>query len=162
MFCVPKIIIFIFCVFKVLQCMLQKNFSIQEWPLYKGLYIEKYSLCLFMFGAILKATNSSFQKGMTFCSSIYVKKVMKLLAFIFEQSSYYLNYETHRKQRQNAQAHILSRYLNSINTEADPEGGAVCPDPLKNHTNIGFPGSPEKSQSYQASIRYWAIVGRLA
>ena len=41
-----------------------------------------------MFGAILKATNSSFQKGITFCRSIYVKKVMKLLAFIFEQSSY--------------------------------------------------------------------------
>ena len=29
-----------------------------------------------------------FQKGMTFCRSIYVKKVMKLLAFIFEQPSY--------------------------------------------------------------------------
>ena len=43
-----------------------------------------------MFGAILKATNSSFQKGMTFCCSIYMKKVMKLLSFIFEQSSYYL------------------------------------------------------------------------
>ena len=41
-----------------------------------------------MFGSILKATNSSFQKGMTFCHSIYVKKVMKLLAFIFEQPSY--------------------------------------------------------------------------
>ena len=41
-----------------------------------------------MFGVILKATNSSFQKGMTFCRSIYVKKVMKLLAFIFEQLSY--------------------------------------------------------------------------
>ena len=41
-----------------------------------------------MFDAILKATNSSFQKGMTFCCSIYVKKVMKLLAFIFEQPSY--------------------------------------------------------------------------
>ena len=41
-----------------------------------------------MFGAILKATNSSFQKGMTFCRSIYVKKVMKLLALIFEQPSY--------------------------------------------------------------------------
>ena len=40
-----------------------------------------------MFGAILKATNTSFQKGMTF-RSIYVKKVMKLLAFIFEQPSY--------------------------------------------------------------------------
>ena len=42
-----------------------------------------------MFGAILKATNSSFQKGMTFCRSIYVKKVMKLRAFIFEQPSYF-------------------------------------------------------------------------
>ena len=41
-----------------------------------------------MFGAILMATNSSFQKGMIFCLSIYVKKVMKLLAFIFEQPSY--------------------------------------------------------------------------
>ena len=41
-----------------------------------------------MVGAILKATNSSFQKGITFCRSVYVKKVMKLLAFIFEQPSY--------------------------------------------------------------------------
>ena len=41
-----------------------------------------------MFGAILKATNSSFQNGMTFCLSIYVKIVIKLLAFIFEQPSY--------------------------------------------------------------------------
>ena len=45
-----------------------------------------------MFGAILKATNSSFQKGMTFCRSIYAKKVMKLLAFIFEQPSYQHKY----------------------------------------------------------------------
>ena len=48
-----------------------------------------------MFGAILKATNSSFQKGMTFCRSIYVKKVMKLLAFIFEQPSYCIYYLLH-------------------------------------------------------------------
>ena len=41
-----------------------------------------------MIGAILKATNSSFHKGMTFYRSIYVKKVMKLLAFIFEQPLY--------------------------------------------------------------------------
>ena len=41
-----------------------------------------------MFGTISKATNGSFQKGMTFCHSIYVKKVMPLLAFIFEQPSY--------------------------------------------------------------------------
>ena len=37
-----------------------------------------------MFGAILKASNSSFQKGITFCG---MNKVMKLLAFIFEQPS---------------------------------------------------------------------------
>ena len=42
-----------------------------------------------MFGAILKATNSSFQKCMLYCCSICVKKVIKLLAFIFEQPSYY-------------------------------------------------------------------------
>ena len=36
-----------------------------------------------MFGAFLKDTNISFQKGMTFCRSIYVKKVIKLLVFIF-------------------------------------------------------------------------------
>ena len=41
-----------------------------------------------MVGVILKETNSSFQKGMTFCRCIFVKKVMKLLAFIFEQPSY--------------------------------------------------------------------------
>ena len=65
-----------------------ENFSIREWPLYKGLYLEKYSVCFFMFCAILKATNNSFQNDMTFCRSIYVKKVVKLLTFIFEQSSY--------------------------------------------------------------------------
>ena len=41
-----------------------------------------------MFGAIVKATISSFQKGVLFCLSIYKKKVMKLLAFIFEQLKY--------------------------------------------------------------------------
>ena len=44
-----------------------------------------------MFGAILKATNGSFQKGITFYRSIYVKKITKLLAFIFEQPSYHLH-----------------------------------------------------------------------
>ena len=47
-----------------------------------------------MFGAILKATNSSFQKGMTFCRSIFKKKIMKLLAFIFEQPSYLCDLES--------------------------------------------------------------------
>ena len=41
-----------------------------------------------MFVAILKATNSSFQKSIPFCHSIYVTKVMELLAFIFEHPSY--------------------------------------------------------------------------
>ena len=41
-----------------------------------------------MFDAILKATNSSFPTGMTLCRSIYVKKIIKLLAFLFEQPSY--------------------------------------------------------------------------
>ena len=68
--------------------LLQKNFSIQACPLYKRLLLEKYCECHFIFGVSLKATNSSFQKGMLFCLSIYMKKVMKLLAFIFEQPSY--------------------------------------------------------------------------
>ena len=54
-----------------------------------------------MFGAILTATSSSFQKGMTFCRSTYVKKVMKLLAFIFEQPSYLLTIEG--KEQTNSQ-----------------------------------------------------------
>ena len=44
-----------------------------------------------MVGIIFKATNSSFQRGIAFCRSIHVKKIMKLLAFIFEQPSYRLN-----------------------------------------------------------------------
>ena len=48
-----------------------------------------------MFEAILTATNSSFQKGMIFCRSTYVKKVMKLLAFIFEQPSYICTLSVH-------------------------------------------------------------------
>ena len=75
--------------------LIKKNFSIQEWPLYKGLLLEKYSECFIMFGAILKATNSSFRKGMAFCLSVYVKKVMTLLAFIFEQPSYLNIYDTY-------------------------------------------------------------------
>ena len=42
-----------------------------------------------MFGAFPKATNISIQKGMTFCLSIYIKTVMKLLAFIFEHPAYF-------------------------------------------------------------------------
>ena len=40
-------------------------------------------------------------------------------------------------------------------------GQKVC-TPLKNHKNIGFPSNidpdPLKSQSYQASIQWWAII----
>ena len=41
-----------------------------------------------MFGTILEAINSYFRKDITFCRSIYVKKVMKLPVFICEQPSY--------------------------------------------------------------------------
>ena len=45
---------------------------------------------------------------------------------------------------------------------ADPEGGSDT-HPLKNLKNIGFPSNidldPLKSQSYQASIQWWAIIG---
>ena len=51
-----------------------------------------------MVGAILKATNSSLQKCMTFCRTIYVKKVMKLLAFILEQTSYEVGFEILNKK----------------------------------------------------------------
>ena len=64
-----------------------------------------------MFGAILKATNSSFQKGMTFCRSIYVKKAMKLLAFTFEQSSYLEGYTDRQKDRWKTRAVI---YFDSL------------------------------------------------
>ena len=67
--------------------LLQKNFSIQEWLSYKGMLLTKYSEWFFIVGVIVNATNSSFQKGIPFCRSKYVKKVMKLLALIFEQPS---------------------------------------------------------------------------
>ena len=41
-----------------------------------------------MFGVILNATTSSFQKGMPFCLSIYMRKIVKLLAYIFERPLY--------------------------------------------------------------------------
>ena len=41
-----------------------------------------------MFGVSLKAINISLQKRITFCRSIYLKKVMKLVALIFEHPSY--------------------------------------------------------------------------
>ena len=44
-------------------------------------------MCFFMVGAILKATHSSIQKSVTSCRSINVKRVIKLLAFIFGQPS---------------------------------------------------------------------------
>ena len=46
-------------------------------------YLFHISEYFFIFGVILKVTNGSFQKGMLYCLSIYIKKVMKLLAFIF-------------------------------------------------------------------------------
>ena len=46
-----------------------------------------------MFGAILKSTNSSFQKGIIFCRSINVKTEIKQLAFIFEHPSYMIFFD---------------------------------------------------------------------
>ena len=47
---------------------------------------------------------------------------------------------------------------------ADPEGGgAGGPDPMDNYKNIGDLSNtgqiPLKSQSYQFSIQFWAIIG---
>ena len=64
-----------------------------------------------MFGAILMATNSSFQKGMIFCHSIYMKKVMKLLAFIFEQPSYVIQINVKYVFHIKYQAHKLFKYI---------------------------------------------------
>ena len=70
-----------------------------------------------MFGAILKATNSSFQKCMMFFRSIYMKKVMKLLAFIFEQPSYYKKILFSCMQFSAVvNRYIVKPYLNSIFT----------------------------------------------
>ena len=71
-----------------------------------------------MFGVILKTTNRSFQKGMTFCRSICVKKVMKLLAFTFEQSSYLRQLPDNRNKclnrRYNMSAHVLLNLLHEL------------------------------------------------
>ena len=48
-------------------------------------------MCFFMFGASLKAKNSSFQKRITFCRSIYVKTILKLAALMFEHPWYMRN-----------------------------------------------------------------------
>ena len=50
-----------------------------------------------MFGAILKATKSSFQKGMTFCRSIYVKKVMSYLHSYLNSPRIIRNYKCKSK-----------------------------------------------------------------
>ena len=50
--------------------------------------VLQFPLKTSVFAAILKATYGSFQKGMTFCLSIHMKKVMKLLAYIFQNPSY--------------------------------------------------------------------------
>ena len=62
-----------------------------------------------MFGAILKATNSSFQKGMTFCRSVNGKKGMKLLAFIFEQLSYKVIFNERPLVQRPSCFHIMNR-----------------------------------------------------
>ena len=70
-----------------------------------------------MVGAILKATNSYFQKSMTFCRSIYVKKVTKLLAFIFEQPSYNIGEFKSRKNLDFLQFYLVRAIKTSFSVE---------------------------------------------
>ena len=46
-----------------------------------------------MSGASLNVAYSSLMKRITFCRSIYVKKVMKLFAFVFEHPSYNIGFK---------------------------------------------------------------------
>ena len=68
--------------------------SILTCPSFKGLYLDTYTVFFFRSGVSLKVTYSPLKKRLPFCRSIYVKKVMKLLAFIFEQPSYNPERET--------------------------------------------------------------------
>ena len=72
-----------------------------------------------MVGVIQKASNSSFQKDMTFCRIIHVKKVMTLLSFIFEQPSYvhrYVKSDTEKFSLQYLQqCHIMGNGIKSNN-----------------------------------------------
>ena len=68
-------------------CSMHLFVSILTWPSFKGLQLDKYTAFFFRSGASLKVTYSPLKKRLPFCRSIYVKKVMKLLAFIFAHSS---------------------------------------------------------------------------
>ena len=43
-------------------------------------------MCFFIIDVSLNATNSSFQKSITFCRSIFVKNDVKLVEFLFEHT----------------------------------------------------------------------------
>ena len=58
-------------------------------------------------------------------------------------------------------ANIPSIYLLAHHGRIQRGDRGSGPHPLKNHINIGFPSTP-KSQNYQASIQWWAIIGTLA
>ena len=75
-----------------------------------------------MFGAILKVTNNSFKKGMVPCRSRYEKKVMKLLAFIFEQPSY-----THACISLYETIYLTLKYLPVITLCMPVDNFIVCP-----------------------------------
>ena len=85
-----------------------------------------------MFGAIIKATNSSFQKGITFCRSIYVKKVMTLLAFIFEQPSYYREVWNFR----NADTERLNQLIRSYYWDSIINDNCAIGDACINFTDV--------------------------
>ena len=49
--------------------------------------LEYYIVCFFMPGINLKILDSYFQKRMLFCHRMYIEKIMKLDASIFEHAS---------------------------------------------------------------------------
>ena len=57
----------------------------------------------------------------------------------------------------------VGNFTLNANDKVDPEGGRGSGPRLKNHKNIGLPSNigldPLNSQSYQASIECWAIIG---
>ena len=59
----------------------------------------------------------------------------------------------------------MKPYVSNVYNMGGSKGGTGGPDlPLKNHKDIGFLSNtgldpPEKSQSHQASIQFWATIG---
>ena len=71
-----------------------------------------------------------------------------------------------RKKQKEFTGHIIFAGQHGWIQRGGGGGQGVRTTPLKNHKNIGFPSNidpdPLKSQSYQASIQWWAIIGTQA